>query len=232
MNLQKNKNKYWSNYTKKFSKFWHFNPKKITKKDYQYIGNINGDYKKLYKKIILIEKKIKPSYVVNFDKKLKKANLNNRIQAFRDWGYKKEQTEYYQIFSGDYPILFKNFIEISKISYATSSLIKQYPGNIIPWHYDTHITFKNLIKKNKKLKNKKAIRYMVFLTDWDWGHYFCVGNSNVHQWKAGDIITWEPHLHHCGSNAGMSPKITLNITGLVERNSIHLKNKKKFFIKI
>ena len=39
-------------------------------------------------------------------------------------------------------------------------------NNIIPWHYDTHITFKNKIKKNEKLKNKKILRYMV-LTDWD-----------------------------------------------------------------
>ena len=64
----------------------------------------------------------------------------------------------------------------------------------------------------------------------NWGHYFCVGNNVVHQWKAGDIITWEPHIHHCGSNAGMTPKITLNITGLVEKGSIHLSKKKKFYL--
>jgi len=218
------KNKYWEEYKLHFKNKWHFNPLKKNTKDFIYIGNIKADYKSLLKKIKIIEKKIKVSVIVNSDKKLKKAKLDNRIQSFRDWGYKKEQTEYIQIFSREYPDLFKKFIKLSGLSYATSSLIKQYPGNIIPWHYDTHITFKNKMKKNKNLGNKKILRYMFFLTDWDLGHYFCVGNNVVHQWKAGDIITWEPHVHHCGSNAGMTAKITLNITGLVEKDSLHLKN--------
>jgi hypothetical protein len=219
------RNNYWSKYKKEFKASWHFDQNKITKKDFQFIGNIKADYKKIQSKICLVEKKIKPKYAVDYDEKLKKAKLDLRIKAFKTWGYKKTQTEYIQIFSNDYPDLFKKFIKISNLDLATSSIIKQYPGNIIPWHYDTHVTFKNLLKK-KNINNKKIIRYMVFLTDWDWGHYFCVGNSIAHQWKAGDIITWEPHIHHCGSNSGMSPKITLNITGLINKNSIHLTKKK------
>tara|TARA_A100001015_G_scaffold283327_1_gene348535 strand:- start:1319 stop:1999 length:681 start_codon:yes stop_codon:yes gene_type:complete len=221
-------NNYWKSYKKKNLNRWHFNPLKKNTKDYLYIGNINANYSYIEKKIQKLEKKIKVSSVVKSDKKLKKANLHNRINTFREWGYNKFQTEYVQIFSDQYPSLFKKFIKVSKLSHATSSLIKQYPGNIIPWHYDTHITFKNKIKSNKNLKGKKILRYMVFLTNWDWGHYFCVGNNVVHQWKAGDIITWDPLIHHCGSNAGMSPKITLNITGFVEKDSIHL-NKKSYF---
>ncbi len=222
------KNKYWDNYKKKYKNQWHFDPSKKNVKDYSYIGNIKSDYKNILKEISKIEKKKNISIVVNSDKKLRKINKHNRIDTFLDWGYKKEQTEYLQIFSNENPKLFNKFIQLSRLGNATSSLIKQYPGNIIPWHFDTHVTFKNKIKKNKLLKNKKIIRYMVFLTDWDWGHYFCVGNNVIHQWKAGDIITWDPIIHHCGSNAGMSPKITLNITGTIEKNSIHL-HKKKFF---
>ncbi len=179
------------------------------------------------KKISIIEKNKKFSVVVNSDKKLKKIKQHNRIDSFLDWGYKKEQTKYLQIFSDEFPSLFKKFIKVSKLEMATSSIIKQYPGNIIPWHYDTHVTLKEKLRKNN-LNEKKIIRYMVFLTDWDWGHHFCVGNTIAHQWKAGDIITWKPHIHHCGSNSGMSPKITLNITGLINKNSIHLKRKKNF----
>ena len=225
------KNKYWENYKSQFNSKWHFNPLKKNTKDYLFIGNIKFNSKKLINKISKIEKKTKISAIVNSDSKLKKAKLHNRIQSFRDWGYKKEQTKYVQIFSNDYPDIFEKFIKLSGLNFATSSLIKQYPGNIIPWHYDTHITFKNKIKKNEKLKNKKILRYMVFLTDWDWGHYFCVGNNIVHQWRAGDIITWDPLVHHCGSNAGMTPKITLNITGLVNSKSIHLLKKKTFILK-
>ncbi len=217
------KNKYWSEYKNKYKNQWHFNPLKKNTKDFVYLGNIKADYKKILKQISVIEKKKNYSVVVNSDEKLKKTNEHNRIDSFIDWGYKKEQTKYLQIFSDEYPKLFEKFIKFSKLGNASSSLIKQYPGNIIPWHYDTHVTFKNKIKKKKKLnKNIQIVRYMVFLTDWDWGHYFCVGNNVVHQWKAGDLITWEPHVHHCGSNAGMTPKITLNITGLVQKNSLHI----------
>jgi len=225
------KNKYWNQYKYKFKNQWHFNPLKKNTKDFFYIGNIKADYNKILKKISIIEKNKKFSVVVNSDKKLKKIKQHNRIDSFLDWGYKKEQTEYLQIFSDEHPKLFEKFINLSQLDNATSSLIKQYPGNTIPWHYDTHVTLKNKIKKNKKLKNKKIIRYMVFLTDWDWGHYFCVGNNVVHQWIAGDIITWNPIVHHCGSNAGMTPKITLNVTGLINPNSIHLSNKKNYILK-
>ena len=216
------KNKYWTEYKNKYKNLWHFNPLKKNTKDFVYLGNIKADYEKILKQISVIEKKKNYSAVVNSDEKLKKTKEHKRIDSFIDWGYKKEQTKYLQIFSDEYPKLFEKFIKFSKLGNATSSLIKQYPGNIIPWHYDTHVTFKNKIKKEKKLnKNTQIIRYMVFLTDWDWGHYFCVGNNVVHQWRAGDLITWKPHVHHCGSNAGMSPKITLNITGLVQKNSLH-----------
>ena len=224
------KNNYWRNFKNKNSEIWHFDKFKKNTNDYHFIGNIKADYNKITKTISKIEKQTMPSYIVNSDKKLKKAKLHDRIQSFRDWGYIKEQTKYIQIFSKEYPELFKSFINLSKLGNATSSLIKQYPGNIIPWHYDTHITFKNLIKNNEKLKNKKVIRYMVFLTDWDWGHYFCVGNKVCHQWKAGDIRTWDPVIHHCGSNAGMSAKITLNITGTIEKDSIHKKKNKIYYL--
>lgn len=221
------KKDYWNKYRKKFKSKWHFNPKNKKSTDYLFIKNIKHDYKKMLKNIEDIEKKIKVKSVVNNANTFKNKKLNSRIDAFRKWGYKKEQTKFIQIFSYEYPKLFKKFIELSKLSNASASLIKQYPGNILPWHYDTHVTFKDLIKKNKNLKNKKVIRYMVFLTDWTWGHYFGIGNNVIHQWKAGDMITWEPFMHHCGSNSGMSPKITLNITGFVEENSLHLKNYKK-----
>ena len=41
-------------------------------------------------------------------------------------GYKKEQTQFYQYFSDDYPKFFKRFIEFSNLDLATSSVIKQY----------------------------------------------------------------------------------------------------------
>jgi hypothetical protein len=222
-------NKYWNNYKKKFTNKWHFDPKNKKSKDYIYIKNVKYDYKKLNNQILKLEKNTNIKSVIQNETKFKNLKLNKRIQAFKDWGYLEDQTKFTQIFSSDHPELFKNFIELSKLSNATASIIKQYPGNILPWHYDTHVTFKKMIKRNKEFKNKKVARYMIFLTDWDWGHYFAIGNNVIHQWKSGDMITWQPHMHHCGSNAGMIPKITLNITGFVEKNSLHKKIIKRPF---
>ena len=215
---------YWLNFKKNHSKLWHFNPTKKSK-DYQYVGKIITNFKDT-DKFLKNNRKKHSLHVVNDDKKYKNSKLNSRITSFRKWGYKKEQTQFYQYFSDDYPKIFKRFIEFSNLDLATSSVIKQYPGNILPWHYDTHVNFKSKIKN---LKNIEIIRYMVFLTDWSWGHYFAVGNSVIHQWKKGDVITWKNHMHHCGSNSGMEPKMTMNITGIVNKKSIHL-NKKIFHI--
>ena len=207
---------YWESYKKKNIKLWHFKPD-VKSKDYQFVGRIVTDFTDI-DKILKNKKKKYSNSVVNDEKKYNNSKLNYRI-LLCGFG----QTEFYHYFSSEFPKIFKRFIDFSNLDFATASIVKQYPGNILPWHYDTHITFKNI---TRNLKNKKIIRYMVFLTDWSWGHYFAVGNSVLHQWKKGDVITWKTHLHHCGSNSGMVPKMTMNITGLVNKNSIHLKKKK------
>ena len=53
----KKKDRYWEDYYIKYKKFWHFNQFKETKKDYQYIGNIKANFKKINQQISSIEKK-------------------------------------------------------------------------------------------------------------------------------------------------------------------------------
>ena len=138
---------------------------------------------------------------------------------------------FYRAFSNDHKNIFKKFLKFSILKFTSSSIIKQPPGNTIPWHYDTHINFYKKIKDKKlNIKKKEIIRYMIFLEDWDWGHFFCVGSSVIKKWKKGDIITWNPIIHHTGSNGGMRPKVTMNITGVITKNSIHLGKKNIFFI--
>ena len=85
-----------------------------------------------------------------------------------------------------------------------------------------HILLLNMIEKIKELKNKKILRYMVFLTDWN-GDTIFVLEILLSINGVLRLITWDPIVHHCGANAGMTPKITLNITGLVSKKSLHLK---------
>jgi hypothetical protein len=214
-------NKYWTSYKNEFKNKWHFDPKKKTT-DFYFLGNLNTGLLELLN-IANKEVKKKPlSQVLSADKNFSKRS-DRKTKAFKDWGYTKEVTNYLQIFSEDYPNVFKPLIAKCGLDYATSSIVYQPPGNIIPWHYDTHAKFHEKLKNRGVNHELKLIRYMLFLTDWSWGHYFAVGNSVVHQWKMGDLITWSPHMHHCGSNAGMEPKITVNITGVITKKSLHKK---------
>lgn len=217
--------KYWAQYKNEYKKKWHFSTSS-KKKDYQYIGNLKTNYAKIDKLIKKITKICKPEFAVEDSPKLKNKKVLEKIASYKKWGFRSANTSFFRVFSRDYPDIFKKFIDISGLENASSSIIYQTPGHSIPWHYDTHIEFYSKLKKSGiDVNKKKIIRYMVFLDDWQWGHFFCVGSSIVNKWKKGDIITWNPHMHHCGCNGGMLPKITMNITGIICNDSLH---KKKF----
>jgi len=226
-----NVNKYWKNYKLKFHKKWHFDT--FSKKcDYQFIGNLKTNYKLIDKLVKSLDKNSAPEYAVEENPSISNKKVNEKIKSYTSWGYKKENTMFYRAFSSNHKKIFKKFINFTNLKFASSSIIKQPPGNTIPWHYDTHIKFYEQIKREKlNIKKKEIIRYMIFLEDWDWGHFFCVGSSVIPRWKKGDIITWDPMIHHTGSNGGMKPKVTMNVTGVITKQSIHLNNnQKKFFI--
>ena len=226
-----NPNKYWKDYKAKFSKRWHFNTFS-NNKDFQYIGNLKTDYKQIDKLVKSLESQTKPEYAVEDKPKILNKKVLEKINSYKSWGYKKENTMFFRAFSEDYKKVFSKFINFTGLRFASSSIIKQPPGNTIPWHYDTHVNFYKKIKLKKlNIKKKEIIRYMMFLDDWDWGHFFCIGSSVITKWRKGDIITWDPIIHHTGSNGGMKPKVTMNITGVITKRSIHLnKTKKNFFI--
>ena len=226
-----NSNKYWKDYKKKFYKKWHFDVKN-NEQDYQYIGNLKTNFNQIDKLVRNLEKNSFPEYAVEDNPKISNKKVKEKINSYISWGYNKENTMFYRAFSDNHKNTFKKFLNFTGLKFASSSIIKQPPGNTIPWHYDTHINFYKQIKQKKiDVKKKEIIRYMLFLEDWDWGHFFCVGSSVISRWKKGDIITWNPIIHHTGSNGGMKPKVTMNITGVITKKSIHLNKKKiNFFI--
>ena len=145
-NLKIMKNSYWDNFKKKNLKNYHFN-QKSKKKDYQYIGNILTDYKNIDLLVDKVKKTHKPYHVFKKAPGMASKEILQRIQSFKDWGYTKNNTIYYQIFSSEYKEIFDKFIKVTKLEKATSSIIIQFPGQTIPWHYDTHITFYKMLEK-------------------------------------------------------------------------------------
>lgn len=88
----------------------------------------------------------------------------------------------------------------------------QHPGEVFTQHIDKLSAFSAV---NPATVNQDLIRrFVVFLTDWEPGHFYQFGNENVQGWQAGDIHTFSwPHVPHSTANAGRSPRVTLQVTG-------------------
>ena len=144
-------------------------------------------------------------------------HYNNRTQEFIDNGYIPDTNEFYQVFCHQFPDIFEKFKKASGLISAVSSFLIQPAGNVIGWHQDTFVTFR---KKHKESK-LPIYRYMMMVEDSQPGHYFSAGNQTISNWKKGDIFYWHPNMYHCGANAGIQRKITLNMTGFADENCLH-----------
>ena len=59
------------------------------------------------------------------------------------------------------------------------------------------------------------MRILIQLTDWEPGQFWGYGNYQYHMWSAGDVTTFDwLNVPHCTANAGLVPRVTLQITGI------------------
>ena len=84
----------------------------------------------------------------------------------------------------------------------------QHPGQVWNLHID------KLAKWNPN--NLDSIfRVFIALTNWQQGHFWSYGNHIHAGWLAGDIHTFDwQNVPHCTANAGITPRVTLQITGV------------------
>ena len=83
-------------------------------------------------------------------------------------------------------------------------------GQALPTHRDHYETYCRL----HNIQNPKTIsRAIVFLEDWQSGHYFEIDDKPIVDWVAGDYVYWEYDTAHYAGNFGIDPRYTLQITG-------------------
>jgi len=107
---------------------------------------------------------------------------------------------------GDLPEYVKELAAETGLHNVGCSLYKMQPGRIIPEHQDTYATY-------KKIFNNNIRRYVVFLEDWQSGHYLEIKNDAIINWKAGDWVSWEYDTPHLAANLGSTDRYTMQITG-------------------
>jgi hypothetical protein len=84
---------------------------------------------------------------------------------------------------------------------------------ILPVHQDTYKRYVELFKlEGREHTIRRAI---VFLEDWQSGHYLELNSVPVAGWKKGFTVMWAYDAPHMAANIGLTPRYTLQITGHV-----------------
>jgi len=152
-------------------------------------------------------------FVVNTDITNDLAGKETRYQV--DSGYSQHNTQFYKLVNQELGSYFCDldsmFPEITKNRMIR--VLVQLPGQCIPVHVDTFVTYRKLYPDADL---SKITRKCALVSDWQWGHFFHYGNHVMSPWKAGDYFDIVPGVPHGSANAGFLPKITIQWDGVVD----------------
>jgi hypothetical protein len=96
-----------------------------------------------------------------------------------------------------------------------TSYYKMMPGTILPTHQDLYKKYIDIFGLHGQEHTIR--RALVFLQDWQPGHYLEGMNEPVVKWRAGDVIEWCYDTPHMAANMGSTARYTLQVTGHVPR---------------
>ena len=101
------------------------------------------------------------------------------------------------------------FSEEFKLKDVCSNYYRMGTGVILPPHKDTYILYKKLF--NCSLDDIE--RVIIFLEDWQSGHYFEIEKTLIVEWIKGDYVWWKSDTKHMAANIGVTKRYTLQLTG-------------------
>ena len=94
-----------------------------------------------------------------------------------------------------------------------TSYYRMNTGTVLPTHGDLYKKYIDLFQlQGREHTIRRAI---VFLEDWQSGHYFEGMGQPYLNWRAGSIVEWTYDTPHMAANLGLTPRYTLQITGHV-----------------
>lgn len=85
-------------------------------------------------------------------------------------------------------------------------------GDIMP----THIDHFNRYCEVFNVERESVWRAVVFLENWQSGHYFDIGGRAFMNYRAGEWVMWSCNEPHFAANIGEQPRYTLQITGQLD----------------
>jgi hypothetical protein len=94
----------------------------------------------------------------------------------------------------------QQFKDALNVTNGTVGWICIEPDVILPTHKDTFYT----MRQTYNVSVEQCFRYLVFLEDWQFGHYVGFTNKNITNWKAGDVYKFDSTELHYAVNASNS----------------------------
>jgi hypothetical protein len=95
-----------------------------------------------------------------------------------------------------------------------TSYYRMTAGTVLPTHQDRYLKYISLYDLHGR---EHAIRRaIVFLEDWQPGHYAEYEDRSFVNWRAGAVVEWTYDTPHMAANLGPTPRYTLQITGHVD----------------
>jgi len=95
-----------------------------------------------------------------------------------------------------------------------TSYYRMNTGTVLPTHGDLYLKYIDLFGLNNREHTIR--RAIVFLEDWQPGHYAEYMDQAYVNWRAGSVIEWTYNTPHMAANLGLTPRYTLQITGHVD----------------
>lgn len=86
---------------------------------------------------------------------------------------------------------------------------KMKTGDIMPTHVDHFRRYCEVFN----VERSRVWRAIIFLEDWQQGHYFEIENEAFCNYKSGEFVLWSADVPHAASNIGIKDRYTLQITG-------------------
>ena len=92
-----------------------------------------------------------------------------------------------------------------------TSYYRMNTGTVLPTHGDLYLKYIDLFNlQGQELSIRRAV---VFLNDWEPGHYAEYCNEPFVNWLAGSTVEWSYDAPHMAANLGLTPRYTLQVTG-------------------
>jgi hypothetical protein len=95
-----------------------------------------------------------------------------------------------------------------------TSYYRMGTGTILPTHSDFYTRYVELF--NLQGREHAIRRAIIFLEDWQSGHYAELVDEPFVGWRAGAVLEWKYDTPHMAANLGLTPRYTLQITGHVD----------------